>query len=188
VAIIELRRSAYDFPKFPFTGRKSVKEGGDSMFVENYRIENAQSLMAGGDATPIPYPKLSEQDWRAWRAFLPVRSRTFDKKAARNLSPESLRLSEGMPYGVTTEIQKASDYFDKVEVWRKRAVDKDPIAVGLLGSERYLVARWGMDQLIPFNTIKRSMPLIFAWNYATHPLSLIAASVGLSYFVWGVLL
>jgi hypothetical protein len=158
------------------------------MFVENYRNENIQSLMAGGDATPIPYPKVSDQDWRAWRAFLPVRSRTLDKKDARNLSPESLRLSEGMPYTVAKEIQKASEYFDKVEVWRKRAIDKDPIAVGLLGSDRYLVARWGMDQLIPFDTIKKSMPLILAWNYATHPLSLIGASFGLSYLVWGVLL
>jgi hypothetical protein len=158
------------------------------MFVENYRVENAQSLMAGGDATPIPYPKISEQDWRAWRAFLPVRSRSLEKKEARNLSREGLRVSEGMPYSVATEIQKASAYFDKVEVWRKRAVDKDPIAVGLLAGDRYLVARWGMDQLIPFETIKRSMPLIVAWNYATHPITFVAGAAGLTYMIWGILL
>jgi hypothetical protein len=158
------------------------------MFVENYRFENVQSLMAGGDAMPIPYPRVSDQDWRAWRAFLPVRSRSLDKKDARSVSPESLRLSEGMPYSVAKELQKASEYFDKVEVWRKRAIDKDPIVVGLLGNDRYLVARWGMDQLIPFETLKRSMPLILAWNAVTHPITLIGGMVGFSYLVWGILL
>jgi hypothetical protein len=157
------------------------------MFVENYRVENLESLMAGGDANPIPYPKLSEQDWRAWRAFLPVRSRTLEKREARNLSREGLRLSEGMPYSVAAEVQKASAYFEKVEVWRKRAVDKDPIAVGVIGNDRYLISRWGMDQLIPFETIKKSMPLILAWNYATHPITFAAGAASLSYMLWGIL-
>lgn len=156
------------------------------MFVENYRQENGESIMAGGDACPIPYPKLSAEDWRAWKTFLPVRSQNIEKKAAANLSPRSLYFYEGIPYGVTEEIQRASQYFDNVEVWRKREVDKDPIAVGVLGGERYLIARWGMEKLIPFSTIKKSMPLILAWKYATHPFSLISAFAGVGYATWAL--
>ena len=40
------------------------------MFVENYRLD----AMIGGQAqtTTIPYPKISHEDWHAWKAFLPV--------------------------------------------------------------------------------------------------------------------
>jgi BON domain len=34
------------------------------MFVENYRRENAESMMAGGESSPLPYPKISDGDWR----------------------------------------------------------------------------------------------------------------------------
>jgi hypothetical protein len=97
-----------------------------------------------------------------------------------------LYVSEGIPYAVTEEIQKASQFFDKVEVWRKRAVEKDPIAVGLLGDERYLIARWGTEKLIPFETIKRSMPLILCWKYATHPLGALTSLAGLGYLLWSI--
>ena len=48
------------------------------MFVETYRQENSGSIMAGGDARPIPYPKISQEDWRVSSChygsavFLPV--------------------------------------------------------------------------------------------------------------------
>jgi hypothetical protein len=156
------------------------------MIVENYRVETEGSIMAGGDASPIPYPKLSAEDWRVWRTFLPVRSQGVDKVAASKLSPYLLYFSEGIPYTVTEEIQRASQFFDKVEVWRKRAVEKDPIAVGLLGDERYLIARWGMEKLIPFETIKRSMPLILGWKYVTHPLGALTSLAGLGYLLWSI--
>lgn len=52
------------------------------MFVETYRQENSGSIMAGGDAKPVPYPKISQEDWRAWTLFLPVRSATIDRVRA----------------------------------------------------------------------------------------------------------
>jgi hypothetical protein len=156
------------------------------MFVENYRLENAESIMAGGDARPIPYAKISDDDWRVWTTFLPVRSLTVDKIAARYLSERSLYLTQGIPASVTTEIRKATEYFDEVEVWRKRQVDKDPIAVGLQAGERYLIARWGMEELIPFESIKKRMPLVLAWKYATHPLVGIAGLAGIIYFALGL--
>jgi hypothetical protein len=156
------------------------------MFIENYRQENSESIMAGGDARSIPYPKLSAQDWRAWKMFLPVRSQNIDKKAAPNLSPRVMYYYEGIPYVVTEEIRRASQYFDAVEVWRKREIDKDPIAVGTLGGERYLIARWGMEKLIPFTRVKKSMPLILAWKCATHPISFITALTGIAYVSWSM--
>ncbi len=158
------------------------------MFVENYRRENAELMVAGADPTAIPYPKLSADDWRVWRTFLPFRSQNIDKKAAANLSARSLYFYEGIPHEVTTEIRKASQYFDAVEVWRKHEIDKDPIAVGVIGDERYLVARWGMEKLIPFNSIKKSVPLILLWKYATHPISLFSALAAFGYVGWSLLM
>ncbi len=158
------------------------------MFVENYRRENAELSMAGGEAPSIPYAKLSAHDWGVWRTFLPFRSQSIDKRAASNLSARSLYFYEGIPYEVTAEIRKASQYFDAVEVWRKREIDKDPIAVGVLGEERYLVARWGAEKLIPFETIKKSVPLILAWKYATHPVTLFSSLAGLGYLAWSMLM
>ena len=51
------------------------------MFVENYRREDAESLMAGSQAIPVPYPRISAEDWRVWTTFLPVRSHNLDKVA-----------------------------------------------------------------------------------------------------------
>ena len=88
---------------------------------------------------------------------------------------------------MTGEIQKATEYFDKIEVWRKENVQKDPIAVGLLGSDRYLVARWGMEKLLPFDTIKRAMPLMLAWKYIVSPAGAMAGMAALGYLAWGFL-
>ena len=155
------------------------------MFIENYHRENAESIMAGGQARPIPYPKISSDDWRIWRVFLPVRSHKFDRIAAFNFGARAL-LPEGIPSPVADEIRTASEYFDQVEIWRKRQIDKDPIAIGLLGQERYLIARWGMEKLIPFETIKRAIPLVVAWKYATSPLGVVAELVGLGLLTWNL--
>jgi hypothetical protein len=156
------------------------------MFVESYRQENVESLMAGGDACPIPYPKISAEDWRVWNLFLPVRAMDMERDAV--CRETSLHHFYGIPYALTGEIQKAAQYFDKVEVWRKTEINKDPIAVGVLGGDRYLIARWGMEKLIPFEAIKRTMPLIMAWKYATSPLGVMAALGGLSFAAWALLL
>ena len=154
------------------------------MFVENYRRENAESIMAGSEARAMPYPRISDEDWRVWATFLPVRSHNLDRLAALKVSTTAL--DEGVPLPVGFEIQKASQHFDKVEIWRKNQVEKDPIAVGVLGRERFLIARWGMEKLIPFETIKKSMPLILAWKYATSPLGVLSGLTGLSLLAWNM--
>jgi hypothetical protein len=155
------------------------------MFVENYRRENAESIMAGGESARLPYPKISDEDWRVWSTFLPVRSHNLDRIAAANFSTTALR--EGIPTQVATEVQRASQRFDKVEIWRKNQIEKDPIAVGVLGQERYMIVRWGMEKLIPFEAIKKSMPLVLAWKYATSPLGIMVELAGVSLLVWNLI-
>ena len=156
------------------------------MFVENYRRENAESIMAGGEARPMPYPRISDEDWRVWAIFLPVRSHNLDRIAASKFSTTAL--DEGIPLQVAVEVQKAGQHFDKVEIWRKNQVEKDPIAVGLLGQERFLIARWGMEKVISFEAIKKTMPLVVAWKYATSPLGVLLELAGLSLAAWSAML
>ena len=50
---------------------------------------------------------------------------------------------------------RGAGYFEEIEVWGKREIRKDPIAVGITeNGERHLICRWGMDKLIPFERIK----------------------------------
>ena len=156
------------------------------MFVENYFLENAESIMGGGEATPIPYPKISAEDWRVWQLFLPVRAQSFDQKIALELKTHRLYRLHGLPEQVATEIQRGSRYFDRFEVWRKRE-DKDPIAVGYQGNDRYLIARWGMEKLIPFEAIKKSMPLMLAWKYGIDALGLLTGLSALGLLAWNLL-
>lgn len=156
------------------------------MFIENYRREDAESIMGGSQARQIPYPKISPDDWRVWTVFLPVRSLKLDKTAALRLSGGEL-LAEGIPAGVASEIRRATEHFDQVEIWRKRQIEKDPIAVGLVGGERYLIARWGLEKLLPFETLKRAMPLVIAWKCATSPLGVFAEFAGLGLLAWSFL-
>jgi hypothetical protein len=158
------------------------------MFVETYRRENSGSIMAGGDARPIPYPKISQEDWRAWTLFLPVRSANIDCRDAAGAREGSLHFAYGIPYALTEEVHKAARLFDKIEVWRKHDVTKDPIAVGVLDGERYLIARWGMEKLLPFETIKKAVPLILAWKYVTGPAGAVAGLLGMGFLAWGMFL
>jgi len=64
------------------------------MFVENYRLDT----MIGGQAqTVIPYPKISDEDWRKWKAFLPVRSELLCKKVLLHKSKTFVETVYGIP-------------------------------------------------------------------------------------------
>ena len=131
------------------------------MFVENYRLET----MIGGQAqTVIPYPKISEEDWPIWKAFLPVKSAPFSKKVLLHETKTSLRVAYGIPVEVFHEMIRGADYFEDMEVWGKQEIYKDPIAVGVArNGDRHLICRWGMDKLIPFESIKSR-----SWLYHMH--------------------
>lgn len=154
------------------------------MFIENYYKESAESIMGIGEVKPIPYPRISEDDWRVWCTILPFRIQQFDRPAAATLTSDRMRPFYRIPYDIGTEIERASRYFDRIEVWGKHDPAKDPIAVGLYGTDRYLIARWGLEKFIPFEQIKQSTPLVLAWKYATGAVAAFLA--GLS--VWGLCL
>ena len=133
------------------------------MFVENYRLDT----MIGGQAqTVIPYPRISDEDWPKWKAFLPVKSALLSKKVLLNNPASFLHTAFRIPSDVCHELVRGADYFEAIEIWRKREIRKDPIAVGLTGNgERYLICRWGMDRLIPFETIKSRSWLYHVENF-----------------------
>jgi hypothetical protein len=133
------------------------------MFVENYRLE----AMIGGQAqTVIPYPKISDEDWQKWKAFLPVKSLQFTKKELFHKTKTFFEKSYGIPSNVCHELIRGAGHFEEIEVWGKRQIRKDPIAVGLTGNgERYLICRWGMDKLIPFEKIQSRSWLYHIQNF-----------------------
>ncbi len=155
------------------------------MFVETYRLE-APPVGGGTSRTTeaIPYPTISDDDWKVWTAFLPVRTE-IDEKFLRGASPRLY--AQTLPPKVRDELQRANRFFDRVEVWGKREIEKDPIAVGYQGNDRYLIARWGMEKLVPFEIIKKSLPLILAYKYGIYSLRLLAGLAGLSFLVWNLL-
>src|SRR6266498_2400595 len=156
-----------------------------NMFVETYRLE-ARPVGGGTSRTTeaIPYPTISDDDWKVWTAFLPGRTE-IDEKFFRGASPQ-LYVQTLAPK-VRDELQRANRFFDRVEVWGKREIEKDPIALGYQGNDRYLIARWGMEELVPFEIIKKSLPLIRAYKYGIYSLRLLAGLAGLSFLVWNFL-
>jgi hypothetical protein len=133
------------------------------MFVENYRLDS----MIGGQVQPvIPYPKISDEDWRKWKAFLPVKSGLICKKELFGKRETFLQMAYCIPPDVCHEMVRGARHFEEIEVWGKREIRKDPIAVGLTGNgERYLICRWGMDKLIPFEKIKSRSWLYHIENF-----------------------
>jgi hypothetical protein len=158
------------------------------MFIETYRLEEPP-LGGGCDLInevnhAIPYPIISDEDWKVWTAFLPVRTE-IDKNFLSGVSPQLY--AQTLPREVRKEIQRANRFFDRVEVLGKREIEKDPIAVGYQGIDRYLIARWGMEGLVPIEVIKKTMPLMLFYKHAVRRLGLLAGLAGLSFLVWNLL-
>jgi hypothetical protein len=139
------------------------------MFVENYRLDT----MIGGQAhTLIPYPKIFDGDWEKWKAFLPVKSVPFCKKLLLHKKKSFLEAAYGIPPDVCDEMVRAADHFEEIEIWGKREISKDPIAVGITeNGERYLICRWGMDKLISFERIKSRSWIYHIQNFGVELLT-----------------
>ncbi len=50
-----------------------------------------------------------------------------------------------------------------------------------------MIARWGMEKLIPFAKIKKSVPLILAWQFITSPLAAMSAMAAVGLLAWSFL-
>ena len=134
------------------------------MFVENYRLDT----MIGGQAQTvmIPYPKISPEDWQKWKAFLPVKSLPFSKKELLHKAETFFKNAYGIPTSVYHEMVRGAGHFEEIEIWGKREIRKDPIAVGLCkNGNRYLICRWGIDKLIPFEKIRSRSLLYHIQNF-----------------------
>src|SRR5207249_11202655 len=97
------------------------------MFVENYRLQDP--LLGGGTGhtnEAIPYPAISDEEWKVWTAFLPVRTE-IDEEFLTGASP--LLYVQTLPAIVGEELKRANWFFDRVEIWREREIEKDHIAV-----------------------------------------------------------
>ena len=155
------------------------------MYVESYALR-AGALPVEADEAAERYPKISAEDWEVWKYFLPVRSHALDRAGVvKLLHAFSPATSGGIPYVIAREMQRASERFDKIEVWRAHDVEKDPIAVGIESGDRYLIARWGMAQLIPFEGLKNHRRLAVVWKNAVSWGAL--AATGLAIAAWGFL-
>jgi hypothetical protein len=77
-----------------------------------------------------------------------------------------LQTAYDIPPAVCDEMVRGAGHFEEIEVWGKREIRKDPIAVGLSGNgERYLICRWGIDKLIPFEKISSRSWLYHIQNF-----------------------
>jgi hypothetical protein len=156
------------------------------MYAETYELRAGALPVESDEAAAERYPKISAEDWEVWQYFLPVRSHALDRpgvvKLVRMFSPAT---SGGIPYAIAREMQRASERFDKIEVWRAHDVEKDPIAVGIDAGKRYLIARWGMAKLIPFETLKHNRKLAIIWKNAVSWGAL--AGTGVAIIAWGFL-
>jgi hypothetical protein len=133
------------------------------MFVENYRLD---ATIGGQAQTAIPYPKISDEDWQKWKAFLPVKGVPFSKKVLLHKKRTFLHIAYDIPPEICCKMLQGAGYFEEIEIWRKRQIRKDPIAVGIAGNgDRYLICRWGMDKLIPFDKIKSRSWLYHIQNF-----------------------
>jgi len=124
------------------------------MFVEHYRLE--EPPLGGGRGLAneaIPYPTISDEDWKVWTAFLPVRTE-IDEKFLKGASPRLY--AQTLPPKVRDELQKANRFFARVEVLGKREIEKDPIAVGYQGNDRYLIARWEWKSWFLSKSLKKA--------------------------------
>jgi hypothetical protein len=100
------------------------------MFVENYRLD---TMIGGQSRILIPYPKISDEDWPKWKAFLPVKSVQICKKELVGKPEGFLQAAYGFPADVCYEMVRGAHHFEEIEVWGKHEIRKDPIAVGLTG-------------------------------------------------------
>ncbi len=156
------------------------------MYAESYALRRGAFPAEAGATIAETYPRISAEDWEVWKYFLPVRSHALDRSGVKNLvylfSPAT---SGGIPYAIAREMYRASERFDKIEVWRAHDVEKDPIAVGIEGGDRYLIARWGMAKLIPFETLKQHRNMAILWKNAVSWGAL--AGTALAIVAWGFL-
>ncbi|MBI4992246.1 MAG: hypothetical protein HZB99_03440 [Candidatus Harrisonbacteria bacterium] len=104
--------------------------------------------------------KISDNDLRIWRIFLPTSYRS-DLGPGRTLASYAF---DQIPEEVISEFElaKALRLFNVYEVRTPEGRNIDPILIGLYGNTSYLIARWG-ESLQSFEEIKRQVRQSRGW-------------------------
>ena len=105
---------------------------------------------------PVEFPKLSPAQLNVWRAWLPA---TYYK---RNLSEYRFDIIPVHVLELWKQCKKL-EIFDCFEIWTPEKHAPDPVLVGTLGEDYYLLARWSEsdENLISFEEIKQRLKKVW---------------------------
>lgn len=95
-----------------------------------------QAAIVEEDTKPNPFLKMDRGTHAMFEILCPRRT-DIEKFSSEPIPYEAL----GM-YGLAVH----EGYFDKVQIW-DNAKEPDPIMVGKIGDDFYLMARWGLDKV-----------------------------------------
>lgn len=106
--------------------------------------------------TRLTIPPLSQDEMTVWREWLPT-SYSDGDTGSRYMTHYNF---DRIPKPVLTKwkFYKDQKIFEAFEIWTpERALVDDPILLGVIGTNRYLLARWGESDanLLSFDDIRR---------------------------------
>lgn len=111
----------------------------------------------------IDTPPMSEAEKLIWGAWLPTVYSDSSWIPKSKLADYNF---DRIPQPVLKQWKKHRDsgLFDEFEIWAPEVQQPDPVLVGVIGSRRYLLARWGESDanLVSFDDIKKI--LVHRWH------------------------
>ncbi len=111
--------------------------------IEELGLEGQKSLLCKTDegTLRVPYEKMTREQLIVYTSIFPEHSRIE-------------RYSAGpIPVRILQVIAHGKELFERLEIWGPQVTMPDPILVGILKNEHYLLARWG-NALAPFAELK----------------------------------
>jgi len=124
--------------------------------VTELGLEGQQALFDVGKK-PNPFTRMDAGLIRVFEVLCPTKT-LIDKFSADPIPMEVLGA-----YGLAVH----EHYFDKVEIWFSPGVGADPVMVGYIGNERYLMAQWGPERLSLDECRARAIPKWIAHTKAS---------------------
>ncbi len=127
------------------TGRDATEVEEEALLlIEQLDLGGQRTLITtdedDGTRARIPYPKLSDHEQAVYHTRFPV---------AVDVAGYDVGI---IPVRVLQVVAHAREQFDLIQVWHNKAIDPDPLLIGILKHEPFLLARWG-EALVPFSRI-----------------------------------
>jgi len=107
----------------------------------------------------ITSPPLSEDEITIWRAWLPTVYTSDETRGGVSLGRYSFDRVPLLVLKIWREHERKAT-FESYEIWTPESIEyPDPVLVGKLGNNTYLLARWGESDasLVSFDDIKRRL-------------------------------